>query len=202
MAQYVTKIRTEDGDLPVDYNSLANLPQSDATLTKSGSFADAKAAGDKINKVSESVNGVSEDVATLSDAVAAETTRAKGIESGIDSRLQVVESAIGETGSVSTAIAGAVANAKAYTDSAVNAVSLTGLGVTATVTELNYVDGVKYNIQTQLNAKANSTDVSSHTSNKENPHSVTLAQLGVRYGAAAMSAGDALTTGAIYLQYE
>lgn len=27
MAEYVTKIRTSDGDLPVDYNSLANLPE-------------------------------------------------------------------------------------------------------------------------------------------------------------------------------
>ena len=33
MAQYVTKIRTEQGDLPVDYNSLANLPDMNALLS-------------------------------------------------------------------------------------------------------------------------------------------------------------------------
>ena len=48
MAQYVTKIRTESGDKQIDYNALANLPQSDATLTQTGSFADAKATGDAI----------------------------------------------------------------------------------------------------------------------------------------------------------
>ena len=38
-------------------------------------------------------------------------------------------------------------------------------GLTASVTELNYIDGVTSNIQTQLNAKAASTTVSSHTGN-------------------------------------
>ena len=31
MADFVTKIRTADGDLPVDYNSLANLPDLSAS---------------------------------------------------------------------------------------------------------------------------------------------------------------------------
>lgn len=48
MAQYVTKIRTESGDKQIDYNALANLPQSDATLTQVGGFADAKAVSDAI----------------------------------------------------------------------------------------------------------------------------------------------------------
>lgn len=50
MADYVTKIRTEDGDKLIDYRALANLPQSDATLTRSGEFADAKAVGDALRK--------------------------------------------------------------------------------------------------------------------------------------------------------
>lgn len=50
MADYVTKIRTEDGDKQIDYEALANLPQADTTLTKSGEFADAKAVGDAIKK--------------------------------------------------------------------------------------------------------------------------------------------------------
>lgn len=55
MSQYVTKIRTESGDLQIDYNALANLPKSDDSLTQSGSFADAKATGDTINVVQERV---------------------------------------------------------------------------------------------------------------------------------------------------
>lgn len=50
MADYVTKIRTESGDKQIDYEALANLPQPDTTLTKSGEFADAKAVGDAIKK--------------------------------------------------------------------------------------------------------------------------------------------------------
>ena len=53
MADYITKIRTEDGDKQIDYSALANLPQPDDTLTKSGKFADAKATGDAIKKISD-----------------------------------------------------------------------------------------------------------------------------------------------------
>lgn len=48
MADYVTKVRTERGDLQIDYEALANLPKSDTTLTQSGAFADAQVTGDKI----------------------------------------------------------------------------------------------------------------------------------------------------------
>ena len=52
MAQYITRIRTSSGDLQIDYQALANLPESDTTLTNEGSFADAKATGDAINQLS------------------------------------------------------------------------------------------------------------------------------------------------------
>ena len=48
MAEYIKRIRTESGDLQIDYQALANLPQSDETLSAQGSFADAKATGDAI----------------------------------------------------------------------------------------------------------------------------------------------------------
>lgn len=44
-----------------------------------------------------------------------------------------------------------------------HAVNLSQLGVTATATELNYVDGVTSNIQTQLNSKAQTSHASSET---------------------------------------
>lgn len=50
MAQYVKKIRTDAGDLQIDYNALANLPKTDTTLEVSGKAADAKAVGDAITK--------------------------------------------------------------------------------------------------------------------------------------------------------
>lgn len=76
----VTGVRTKHGISPIDYNALENkpnLPQRDTTLTKSESFADAKAVGDKISEVSASVTAVennlanvSKNVETLSDSVA------------------------------------------------------------------------------------------------------------------------------------
>lgn len=71
MATYVTKIRTESGDLQIDYNALANLPQSDPTLTKPGEFADAKATSDAIDKVAaeltEDINGVQDELNAVAD---------------------------------------------------------------------------------------------------------------------------------------
>lgn len=51
--------------------------------------------------------------------------------------------------------------------------------LTATATELNYVDGVTSNVQTQLDTKAKASDLTSHTGNKSNPHGVTKAQIGL-----------------------
>ena len=48
-----------------------------------------------------------------------------------------------------------------------------------TNTELGYLDGVTSNIQTQLSAKADSSTLTSHTGNKNNPHGVTAAQVGL-----------------------
>lgn len=63
MTKCVTRIRTSDGDLPIDYNALEHLPKADATLTASGSFADAKAAGDAISQLSATLNGTSSQLA-------------------------------------------------------------------------------------------------------------------------------------------
>ena len=51
MAQLVKKIRTEAGDLQIDYNALANLPTTDTTLAVSGKAADAKTVGDSLNRM-------------------------------------------------------------------------------------------------------------------------------------------------------
>lgn len=58
MSQYITKIRTESGDLLIDYNALANLPESDTTLSEAGKFADAKSTGDAINNAINDVKSL------------------------------------------------------------------------------------------------------------------------------------------------
>ena len=59
-------------------------------------------------------------VGYIAEAVEAEKTRATGVESGLDTRVKAVETAIGETGSISEAIATAkteaIAAAKTYSD--------------------------------------------------------------------------------------
>ena len=51
------------------------------------------------------VTGMKADIAANTKAVADEATRAKGVESGLDTRIASLETAVGSTGSVSTAIA-------------------------------------------------------------------------------------------------
>lgn len=55
-----------------------------------------------------------------------------------------------------------VSGLQAELDSKLESVSLSDLGVTATAAELNYIDGVTSNIQTQLNSKANSSALNNY----------------------------------------
>lgn len=83
MANYVRKIRTESGEMQIDYLALANLPQSDATLTKAGSFADAKATGDAIAERADEIvqiieNLTPEDIGALPDTYVPPVTSVNG----------------------------------------------------------------------------------------------------------------------------
>ena len=62
MADYVTRVRTERGDLQIDYNALANKPEIDKTLTKSGASADAKVTGDRLNQLAEDMQELDDSV--------------------------------------------------------------------------------------------------------------------------------------------
>lgn len=52
MSEFITKIRTDQGDKQIDYNALANLPTTDTTLSVSGQAADAKAVSDALDDMS------------------------------------------------------------------------------------------------------------------------------------------------------
>ena len=69
MAEYITRIRTESGDMQIDYNALANLPQSDSTLSQSGKFADAKITGDKIKNINTDITSINEEIQNLDEKV-------------------------------------------------------------------------------------------------------------------------------------
>lgn len=61
MADYITQIRTTEGDKKIDYTALANLPKSDTTLKQTGAFADAKTVGTKITKLQSQIMQLSEE---------------------------------------------------------------------------------------------------------------------------------------------
>lgn len=67
MAEYLTAIRTSNGDLPFDYNSLANLPKTDSTLTKPGAFADAQKVGNKISEINTQINNITNRIDNMPD---------------------------------------------------------------------------------------------------------------------------------------
>ena len=83
-----------------------------------GIKADIKANADAIDAI-EADYLKAADKTELSNAIAAEKSRAEGIEGGLETRLQAVESAVGESGSVAGDIADALSEAKGYTDTEV-----------------------------------------------------------------------------------
>ena len=70
MADYVTKIRTRDGDKKIDYNELANLPDIpsvDESLLNQGDAADAKVTGDKIAELKNETSELKGDLDRLNE---------------------------------------------------------------------------------------------------------------------------------------
>lgn len=83
-------------------------------------------------------------VGYIQEAVAAEKARAEGVEGGLNTRLQAVESAVGETGSIADAIAAAkseaIASAKTYTDTEVKKVDDKAVANAAAIEAINAAD--------------------------------------------------------------
>lgn len=99
-------------------------------------------------------------VGYIQEAVAAEKTRAEGVEGGLDTRLQAVESAIGETGSIADAIATAkteaIAAAKTYTDTEVKKVDDKAVANAAAIEAINAADtGILAQAKTYTDELAN-----------------------------------------------
>lgn len=109
-------------------------------------------------------------VANISDltATAAELNYMDGVTSNVQTQLDG-KAASSHNHSATNITSGTLSSdrlptvpiSKGGTGATTAAAALTNLGITATSTELNYVDGVTSNIQTQLNGKASS----SHTHN-------------------------------------
>ena len=126
MAAYIKRIRTESGDLQIDYNALANLPDLKHTHTPSSiGAAEAEHTHERSDIIgfptSLPANGGNAD--TVDNMHASDFATASDVE---------------------------------QLKTKVDSISLDAMGVTATITELNYMSGVTSDVQSQLNAKAES----------------------------------------------
>lgn len=100
---------------------------------------------------------------------------------------------------VKGAAASSLASANAYTDTKIDA--LVGEGASATLDTIGEISSAIEDNQdavTLLNSaignKANASDLTSHTSNKSNPHNVTLSQLGVSATTTELNYVDGVTS--------
>ena len=69
MATYVQGIQTSVGVVKYDYNYLANLPESDATLSKQGEFADALIVGRKFVQLGADVDKLKDSMTNAQKAI-------------------------------------------------------------------------------------------------------------------------------------
>lgn len=155
MAEYVKGIRTDQGNMQIDYNSLANLPN----------YAGSSSAG-----------GAATSANKLTNSRTIQTNLGSGSAVGFNGTTNITP---GVTGTLPVANGGTGATTAAGV--------LSNLGITATATELNYVDGVTSNVQSQLNGKA----PSSHNHSADNITSGTLPI--ARGGTGATTVAGALT---------
>lgn len=156
MAEYITRIRTESGDMQIDYKALANLPKPDSTLSQSGEFAEAKAIGERIAEINTNIKTVvtnleqhTHDVVNSSDdglMSANDKNKLDNIEDGANHYVLPVadKSVVGgvTTTSEVTSSDGLTACPIISGVPYYNNVTLEKLGVTSTVEEINKLAGM------------------------------------------------------------
>ena len=170
MADLVKKIRTDKGDLPIDYNALANKPTAESlgAVRVTGDTM----TGNLIIKNPSTSSALGLQAPNNTDGKQAYSRILKNASANVDYGLQLRDYAHGgnETGNSSSLIICSQNEALENKIKFINEVNgtstqyrlygehhkptLSELGFTATATELNYCDGVTSNIQTQLNSKA------------------------------------------------
>lgn len=171
MADLVKKIRTESGDLQIDYNALANKPDLSTKFDKSG--------GTMTGHLTIDVGGASAIMLKSpenSNGYAATGRFCKNANSTADYGIQIRDMSHKDSATGNNSFSIMISNAKSSLAEKIqlihqvdgsnkyyqlygehNKPTLGDLNITATATELNYCDGVTGNIQTQLNGKAASS---------------------------------------------
>lgn len=98
MATYIQGIQTSVGVVKYDYNYLANLPESDMTLSKQGAFADVLVVGRKItqlgadaDKLKESMTAIQKSISDLQSADSSSNTSIEQINTSLLSMTNNIE---------------------------------------------------------------------------------------------------------------
>ena len=82
MATYIQGIQTSVGVVKYDYNYLANLPESDMTLSKQGAFADALVVGRK--QINTSLLSMTNNIETIQNNITTLTQNTAEIKKSAD----------------------------------------------------------------------------------------------------------------------
>lgn len=68
---YIRTIQTTTGPKKIDYTALANLPDSDMTLSKQGGFADALVVGQKFIQLTNQIKTLTDTISELQNRITA-----------------------------------------------------------------------------------------------------------------------------------
>ena len=123
-------LRTDVDAIKADYLKAADKEALQTQIDTIMNNPDAENAINSINEFAQYVKdhgtiaeGMRTDINTNKEDIAEEISRATGVESGLDARLQTVEAVVGESESVAGDIADALAEAKGYVDTEVGALA-------------------------------------------------------------------------------
>ena len=178
----------------------------------------------KLTTTSENITIINNNITTLGGEVNTNTEEINNINTRIDNIENTgvsiaLDSEMSETSTnpvqnkvITAAIAevqnsadSALTDSKAYTDTKIADLinsaptTLDTLGEIATAMEENA--NVVEALDTAIGTKANTSDLTSHTGNKNNPHGVSLSQLGVTATAAELNTLDGITATTTELNY-
>jgi hypothetical protein len=154
MAEFITRIRTESGDLQIDYNSLANLPDFDNPESTGLASAEHTHTPDSIGAATKSHTHTKSEITDFPTALPADGGNADTVDgkhaddfalaTDVEELNDKFDDIVGGvTSNIQTQLDG-----KAPSDHKHTVANISGLTVTAK--ELNYVDGVTSSIQTQF----------------------------------------------------
>lgn len=142
-----------------DYLKAADKEALQTQINTIMSNPDAEGAINSINEFTAYVtehgtiaDGMRADINKNKDDIAAEAQRAAGVESGLDTRLQAVEAAVGAEGSVADAIDAALTEAKGYTDAEVKELADGAVAGNAAAIEALQTKVGDSSVQDQINA--------------------------------------------------